>query len=663
MLRKTLGFPGVAAALLAVRGYTTPESVMEFMLPESDPISPFDFLDMDIARGRILQALEENEKVCIFGDYDADGITATYVLSDYLENVLCMDVITRIPSRTQGYGLSCEAVDEIAAAGATLIITVDNGISAVEEVEHARSLGIDVIVTDHHRPGPVIPNAVAVVDAYRADCTSSYKHLSGAGIAFMLVRALEGDDLEPMDLYASIVALGTIADVVPLVGENRRIVRTGLHQLACTENMGVGALLSVCLPLENEPTAEQVAFTLTPRINAAGRMGDPNLALNLLRSIDPDDALELAQTIHAMNAARQKKEQEILEDIDEMLARDPSLLRHRALVLAKEGWYQGVLGIVAARMMERYDRPCLLITVEDGMAHGSARSFGDFSLFTLLSDCSEVLTRFGGHTNAAGFALEEARLPEFVALFHQKCRERYFDMPSDTLLIDLPIVASQLTLDTAEGVSGLEPYGAGNEKPLFLLRDAILEEVESVGNDRHSRLRLLVEGKRFMAMLFGTPANAVGHRRGDHLDMVVQLSVNKYNDRKSLTIMVKQMRPANFAQEEALRTRNHFRNFMREEPIAPADAAQILPTRQMIVQAYKAIRANKNGLNAYGICAEAACSYGTALAIMQILQELDLVHGPQSGRETAFLYAVENPAKTDLENSETLRKLRAASAQ
>ncbi|MDL2247859.1 single-stranded-DNA-specific exonuclease RecJ, partial [Bacteroides sp. OttesenSCG-928-J23] len=477
-LRDATGFSPLLCAVLSARGYAEGQDAQEFLADAARLDDPYTLADMDKAVQRIRLALEFGEQICVFGDYDCDGVTSTALLTSYLQSVGAR-VFYYVPDREkEGYGLNISAVDTLHQMGAQLIITVDNGISAHGEIAHAAALGIDVVVTDHHTPRDTLPQAVAVVNPHRADCPSRCKDLAGVGVAFKLVCALEeapGEEL--MEYYGELVSLGTIADVVPLTGENRILARGGLAQMGETHSPGIMALLEVAGLTGKPVTGESVAFGLVPRINACGRMGPVDDAIELLLTDDVVYATELAQNLNALNEQRKKIEEGILAEIAAMLAREPQLLEERLLLLSGRGWHHGVVGIVAAKLMERYGKPCILFSVDGQEARGSGRSLEGFSLIEAISACSADLTRYGGHILAAGLTLPAGKLDKFVRLMQQYAKDSCPRMPVPKILVDCAVNPSELTVEAVESLAALEPFGEGNRPPLFLLAGLVLEGI------------------------------------------------------------------------------------------------------------------------------------------------------------------------------------------
>lgn len=472
-------------------GYGDDYSILSAGL--SDPMT---IKDMDKACEIISEAVETGERICVYGDYDCDGITATTLLVNYLGD-MGAQVVPYINERSEGYGMNCNAVRKLHEQGVKLIVTVDNGISCHAEAELCRELGIKLVITDHHMPGERLPCAEAVVDPHREDCPSVYKNYCGCGIALMLVAALEGDMDVAVEQYSDLAAIATIADIVPLDGENRIIVRHGLHFLENTENAGLAALMDKA-GLKKPYNSRQVAFGIAPRINAAGRIGSPMDALAMLGADDPGDAEELSEKVCVLNSRRKEIEDSIMADIINILEGSPGILQKRVLVIRGRGWDHGVIGIAASRVVEKFGKPVFLMSEEEmggtpgGMLRGSARWAEGFDVFGALSFCGELLDKFGGHKGAGGFSLKEENFEEFdrrLQEFAGKITEGGGCI-RNRVNVCSTVSPGELTVENVEGLAVLEPFGEGNPRPLFLLADCTVNEVIPLSNGAHCKLVL-----------------------------------------------------------------------------------------------------------------------------------------------------------------------------
>ena len=500
------GYPQLVSQVLAARGISTAEEAAAFLERGRDlTCSPFLMKDMDRAVECISRAISQGRRIAVFGDYDVDGITATVILVDYLKS-RGVDVLHYIPRRIEdGYGLGQDAIRSLHEQGVELLITVDCGITGVEEVDFAASLGMDVVITDHHECKDTLPRAAAVVDPHRPDCTYPFPYLAGCGVALKLVLALGGESREEalFSRYCTLAAIGTIADVMPMSGENRIIVSRGLECITQSDFIGLHALLQEAGLMDKAITSVQVGFVLAPRINAAGRMGAADKAADLLLCQDPAEAARLARELCALNRERQAVEQTIYAQAVEQIDHLP-LQERSALVLASDTWHQGVVGIVASRLSEKYACPSFMIHLNGTVGKGSCRSWGGFNLFAALERCSDLLLDFGGHELAAGFTIDVANIPAFRQRMNQLVREyQGGGAPEVCLEIDAALTCpSRVTLTEVEALGMLEPYGAGNARPLFCLMGATLERLQSVGQNRHLKLRLSKGSSQFDGIFF-----------------------------------------------------------------------------------------------------------------------------------------------------------------
>ena len=585
------GYPCLVSAVLASRGIRTAEEAAAFLEHEQRlTYSPFLMADMDKAVARVQQALADHEKIAVFGDYDVDGITATCILVDYLQG-RGADVLHYIPRRIEdGYGLSCDAIEGLYRKGARLLITVDCGITGVEEVDFANSLGMDVVITDHHECKETLPRAAAVVDPHRPDCPYPFKHLAGCGVALKLALALGGPDREEalFSRYCTLAAIGTVADVMQMSGENRTIVSRGLAAIEHSDFIGLHALLKEAGLAGREITSVQIGFVLAPRINAAGRMGAADKAAELLLCTDPAEAERMARDLCALNRERQNVEQTIYSQAEEMIARLPDRDRS-ALVLESSRWHQGVVGIVASRLSEKYSRPSFMIHLNGATGKGSCRSWGGFNLFAALESCKDLLLGFGGHELAAGFTIEEGNIPAFRERMNDYARSfRGGEAPVSVLDVDVAIThPSAVTLEELEALSALEPYGSGNARPVFCLLGATLLRTQNVGQNRHLKLRLGKGSAQFDGIFFSTVAEDCGCRAGDRVDAAFYLQINEFRGSRTVQLQMVDLRPSLWAsgrEQEALALAERC---TAHQPISARDARRLLPTRDQFAAAWR----------------------------------------------------------------------------
>ena len=537
------GYPYLVSAVLVSRGITTAADAAAFLAQEHSLIyDPRLMRDMDRAVGRISRALADGERMAVFGDYDVDGITATVILVDYLKN-RGADCLHYIPRRIEdGYGLSCDAIAALRKKGVSLLITVDCGITGVEEVAFARSLGMDVVITDHHEcSGQAIPNAVAVVDPKRPGSQYPNGGLAGVGVAFKLLCALEGDSTQVLRDYGDLVAIGTVADVMPLTGENRYLVAQGLAQINTNPRPGIRALLHECGAEGRPVTATTIGFTLAPRINAAGRLGKTAIAALLLLTDDSADADRYAAGLCQLNRERQELEQQIWEEASAIACRYPP---RAPLVLASDTWHQGVIGIAASRLSEEFHLPTIMICCDGERGKGSCRSFGGFNLYNALSACSEYLEGFGGHALAAGLTIRR----ENIDRFRRALSEYYRKNPAD----DLPELTCDLRVDDPhlltmaciESLDALEPCGNGNPKPLLCITGARLVNAVPIGGGRHLRLHFAKGGYNYAGIFFSCTPAELGVRIGQWADVAFTPQINEFRGRRSVQLLVTDVRPS-----------------------------------------------------------------------------------------------------------------------
>ena len=587
------GYPYLVSSVLASRGIVSAEQAALALERERElSHSPFLMRDMDKAVARIQEALSRGEKLAVFGDYDVDGITATCLLTDYLRR-RGGDVIMHIPGRfDEGYGLSRDAIRALAEQGVKLIVTVDCGITGVEETAYAAGLGVDMVITDHHECKEALPPAIAVVDPHRPDCGYPFKHLAGVGVALKLVLALGGNDRENalFARYCTLAAIGTVADVMRMEDENRAIVSAGLEAIDHSDFIGLHALLREAGLAGKNVSSIQIGFVLAPRINAAGRMGRAALAAELLLTDDEAEAERKAHELCELNRERQSVEQEIYARAVEQLESLPPEDKY-ALVLASEDWHQGVVGIVASRLSEKYSCPSFMIHLSDGIGKGSCRSYGGFNLFNALESCSELLLGFGGHELAAGFTIEEANIPAFRKRMNRYVREHTGHVPPvSSLAVDAELTRPALvTLEEVERLSELEPYGAGNDRPVFCFRGALLESAQSVGQNRHLKVRLQKGHASFEGIFFSVNIDEADITAGSRVDAAFYLQINEFRGSRSVQLQLLDLRPARAPsahESELLALRD---SLLSRGPLSPRDAARLLPSREQFVRVWRVL--------------------------------------------------------------------------
>lgn len=658
---QTYGVPFFLAMLMNIRGLDDAAHLREF-LGEGEPLSdPFLLKDMDKAVARITHAVDNMEKIAVYGDYDADGVTSTAMLYSYLET-RGADVIFYIPQREgEGYGMNMGAVEYLKEQGVSLIVTVDNGISSVQEVARANELGIDVVVTDHHRPQEILPDAVAVVDAYRPDDTSPYKHFSGVGIAFKLLMALEdgaGDVEDLLEAYSDLAAIGTIGDIVPLTGENRTLIRAGLERLSQSDRPGVQALLENAGIAGKTLTSTNVAFTLVPRINATGRMGAPERAVRLLISGYEEEAEVLSEEICADNEERRRVEAEIAEaafaDIEAK-----GYMKDRVVVVDGENWHHGVIGIVASRVTERCGKPCMIISRGETEAKGSGRSIEGFSLFEAICACGDLLIKFGGHPMAAGITLKPENIEAFRKRINRYAAEHFPQMPTQTVTLDCKLNPAALSVSMAQSLTQLEPFGNGNPQPVFGLFNMELSNVTPVGGGGHLRLTLEKNGAVITAMRFNTKPEELPYHIGDKIDLAVQLEAREFRGQPSLTVIVRDMKFAAFNTEKNIASLASFEKWQRGEVLSAEVKNRLYPDRACLAAIYRALR-TVNGKETDQVRFVSQFGKDMTLGLFKtallVFEERGLVHS-EIADDTFTATLIETSGKTDITRSPVLLAL------
>ncbi|MCQ2475461.1 MAG: single-stranded-DNA-specific exonuclease RecJ [Clostridia bacterium] len=657
-LAQELSLDPFAALLAASRGFETIEKTEEFFDPDA-PLSldPMSIKDMDKASIRINAAIDAFELICVFGDYDCDGVTATALLYSYLE-ARDANVIRYIPDRLgEGYGMSLESVRKLAEMGVKLIVTVDNGVSAIEETKLAKQLGMDVVVTDHHKVGDELPDAVAVVDPHREDCPSEFKEMSGVGVAFKLVCALEGGE-EDMLLaeYGDLVALGTIGDVVALTDENRVMVSRGLRLINEDPRPGIYALMISAGIADKIFSASTAAYTVCPRINAAGRMGSADKALELLLSADDDSASLIADEISNMNALRQKTETDIFVQATSMLEKNADIKNQRVIVVDGEGWHQGVVGIVAARITEKYGRPSVVISRDGENARGSGRSIEGFSIYDAIESAADVLDHFGGHTLAAGVSLKSENIDEFRRRINEFAADK--EMPFAIQRVDCRLNPESVSLDIVSAMAMLEPFGTGNPQPVFGLFGVRIDEINSLSEGKHVRITVSKGSSRINALWFGMPEKKFPYSKGSRVDLAVNLDRNIYNGEERVSVIIKAMRPSDTDEEKVLHGINLFEKLARSEKLTGSEAQALIPERALQVDVFRSIKQEPlRDEQCEELCirlgddGENIAVINTAVAVML---EMGVLETDADGRVTV----PENPRKVDLEDSAIMKRLR-----
>ena len=695
-----LGVSQITAGLLYNRGYDTPEKAYAFMHTDITALhDPYLMKDMDKAVARIAQAIHGGETIAIYGDYDVDGVTSVTSLYLYLKSKGA-DILYYIPSRDkEGYGLCDAAIDVLADFGVSLIVTVDTGITADHEVRFAAEKGIDMVITDHHECRAELPPACAVVNPHRPDCPYPFKELAGVGVVFKLICAYEISEYRKHGLpaleavtavcreYVDLTAIGTIADVMPIIDENRYIVAVGLDAVQNTQRCGLNALIEASSYNPNvrqdQPqkrkkiTSGFIGFGIAPRINAAGRISSATKAVELLLEENPDLARERADELCKINTQRQIEENRIAEQAYRTIEQKHDFRKDRVIVLEDDSWQQGIIGIVSSRITEKYGLPSVLISFDgatrgyaslDDIGKGSGRSVKGMNLVDALTYCSDLLTRYGGHELAAGLSIARCNIDEFRQRINQYARE---NLDSDALDIryeaDCEVDVHSLTMPLAVELSRLEPFGVANPTPELICRNLTVYKIIPLGAGKHCKMILAKDGLQMQAVWFGTPASACPFSVSDCVDVMFQLSINEYQNVKSLQLIVKDVRISDEYAEKCKYERERYHQILEGASFAVSE--NVLPNREDIAEVYKLLRrecrighntfSHKTLLSTLNLTSALQINYIKLKFIIAILAELKLCGVNEPGDNLYIFDVYCNVAKTNIENSEILKKLRA----
>ena len=652
----------LTALLLTQRGFDTFDKLDEFFDDSEEWIDPFLLPDMDKAVERINEAIFDGERICVYGDYDCDGVTSTTILYSYLE-AQGADVTYMLPERERdGYGLSNQVVDRIAATGTKLIITVDNGISSVEEAKYIKEKGMELVVTDHHLEGDELPDCVAVVDPHRNDKDCPFEDYAGCGVALKLCCAMEGSDEEVMQEFADIAALGTVADMVPLVGENRKIVLYGLKLLNTYRKPGIEAILEKAGLSEKTLDSTSISFGIAPRINAAGRMGTAERALDLLLADDPYSASEMAEEVNVMNSQRHSEEDKIFTEAIAYLQDHPELAHMPILVVSGKGWHEGVLGIVASKLLERYLRPVIVLTDKGDLCKGSARSIEGFSIYDAMNSCRDMLNTFGGHELAAGMSIKTEWLDEFREKINEYAYENASVYPETR--IDCKLNPAGLSMDVLDSIRMMEPFGTGNTSPVFGLYGVVIDSVQGMGNEgRHKRLTFHKDGDRTMVngIFFNQPE--FPYQRGDKVDLVVTLGRNEYRGNVSLSVYIRDIRPAGSDDDAMAASEQLFDKMLAGRRLSGEEVDRLTPDRSYFAGLYRYLKANEGvpysayeyiHRKVYPVEDESTPLCKTRVTLLA-MRELGLLTTDDEGR----IHIPDQETKVDLSDAPVLQKLNA----
>ena len=698
-LTEKLNISTVLARLLVCRGLRDAKNARAFICMESELLhNPFEMKDVERAVNRIRRAIRLHEKITIFGDYDVDGVTAVCTLYLYLRR-RGADVDYYIPNRAgEGYGVSSAALETLAKNGTRLVVTVDTGITASAEVEYAKTLGVDVVITDHHECRAELPEAEAVVNPHRPDCPYPFKELAGVGVVFKLICAYEESETGDRrslcvrrlaEEYSDLVAIGTIADVMPIKDENKLIVSFGLHKMEISRRPGLVALMdavnqrgdgkSDARPAGKKPvkiTSGYIGYTIAPRINAAGRIRSASRAVELFLAEDPQTIAALAQELCDANRERQVEENRIMEEVYRRIEEDPTLAGSSVLVLDADNWHHGVIGIVASRITERYGVPAILVSFEgsDPQNHmdadvgkGSGRSIKGMNLVDALVHCSEHLVKYGGHELAAGLSVMRGELPAFREKINAYAREHLSEEDLTPVLeADCELSLSDISMRLAEELRMLEPYGVANPVPVFVLRGVHVLECTPISGGKHTRLAVGNGNARFTAMCFSRTQAQMDLFVGDTVDLLFNLDINEYNGRRSVQLIVRDIRLSEKSREERHDERARFEAVWGGAPFSPEEG--ILPSRDDFAAVYqlvfRCVRGGCDTLSHRAILSKlqaggnGSIGYIKLKIIIRVLQELNLM-GIEEISEEVYRFSIRfTSKKTDLEKSTWLHRLR-----
>ena len=638
----------IVALIASARGYTDPASLEEFLSDEPCFDDPRNLTDVEKAAEIINSNIENGSRIAVYGDYDCDGITSTVLMFSYLKS-RGADCVYYIPDRfDEGYGMNTGAVEKLAGEGVKLLITVDNGIACHNEIKRAKELGMSVVVTDHHLPKETLPQADAVVDPHRADCRSEFKEICGAEVAFKLICVLE--EREPEELlpyYSDLLSVALTADVMPLIYENRAIVKYGIEKLKQSPLTGFSALMSVAAIQRENISAGRIAFGIAPRINAAGRMGSAARAVELLLSDNMLNALGIANEIDDDNSERQRIEKEIFAEASAEIEKK-GYFYDRVIVVDGEGWHNGVLGIVASRITERYGCPSIVISRNGNAASGSGRSIEGFSLYDAINAASDTLSKFGGHELAAGISLSSDKIPAFREKINEYASG--CDFVSPVLKLDCKLNPSGLTVELAEALKELEPFGQGNPSPLFGVFGVKLERINPIGGGKHLRLIFSKGDNSFQALLFGVTAEQFCFECGDLLDLAVTVSSDVYNGETRLSVQIKALRMSGTDDDRLFGEISCFNDYMAGRPV---DAEQLLPSREETGSVYRLIASKPVTGERIKYLTLNTVGYAKCEISLMVLSELGLIQ-----KDGAGFYKITGAGRrTELANSAVYRNL------
>lgn len=636
-ISKECDIPLLSAAILLSRGISDTEQVKKFICSDIDYSYPKNWYGIQHCAKAVRNLINEHKKICIYGDYDADGVTATALMYEYLKSVGA-DVVYYIPERDRdGYGLNDKAIDYLHGEGVEAIITVDNGVSALKEIDYANSLGMKVIVTDHHKIPPKLPNAEAIIDPnipFEGEVFDV--NFAGVGVAFELIKALESENPGfDFERYLDLVAVGTIGDSIELSGLTRNIVKKGISVVESGGRSGIKVLMEATNLQSRKLDAVDIAFCMVPKINACGRMNSAETAMKVLIGKDEEKVKLLCEDIIEFNNLRKEIEEKILFEVTNFFLNNPENLHHKVIVAVGENWHHGVLGIVASRITEKYGKPCVLISIDGDSAIGSCRSVPGFSIYNLVASCSGFLDRFGGHHMAAGFNLKSHNVEYFRELMLKNSES--MSVPPVNLTIDLCVNPSKITPEIFGALDILKPFGNGNAEPIFGIMGARLVSVREIGGGKHIKLCLEKDGFVFDALCFNKFKNDFLYYPGENLDLAVRFSPNMYKGELSVTTIVVDVRISGYNFENAINQKRIYEKFKLGKDLDSSELELINISRDDIVKVYKYFKVAPITNFRTDIISERVFQNSENIAkiyiIIDILQELDLIRFSKNGDE------------------------------
>jgi len=675
-LAAEIGVSPLAAAVLCSRGIDTKEKADAFFDTSIYNLhDPFLIDGMEKAKDRILSAVKKEEKVAVYGDYDVDGVTATCVIVKYLRK-MGVETTFYIPDRlNEGYGLNCAALKTIRESGVSLLITVDSGITAIEEARFAKSIGLDMIITDHHECREQLPEAVAVINPKRQENRYPFPNLAGVGVAFKLVCALAGEDSAEKILkeYGDLVAVGTVADIMPLVEENRVIVTHGINAINNECGVGLQALMAQSGLSGKRITTSAISFVLAPRINAAGRLGEAARAADLFLTDDSDMAMSLAEELCAQNRQRQAEENAIFLQVLERMKCEYDKDRDKIVVMWGDGWHNGVIGIVASKIADMYGVPVILISIDGDEGKGSGRSIPGVNLFEILEKASGSLTKYGGHALAVGLSIEKKNLEAFKNDINKIASEKIYDESAEEVAatIDCEVDADMLTLDAVKSLSIIEPYGLSNPQPVFLLKDAVVDDITPIRSDKHLKLRITSGKDAFICLLFDANIDSCNFVQGDKVDIVFCAEINDFQNRQNVQLIIKQIERTQaecIKDEESLEL---YEKFVSRETLSTEEISKIAPTKEEIVSVWRHVKTNMNDKEAtcdlFTLCRKISremsikekhrMNPATMLVCLDVFAECNLFEYSRQEKQVR-LKAKKHEGKADISRSEILARIR-----